>query len=113
MPIYPSFGRKRNAVPADRPGALVWTQTLGLVATRHGGIGLVVLTVLLLTAIFAPVIAPYGAMTQVGTSLMPPSWRHPMGTDNIGRDLFSLVIYGSRASLRRASAAETSTVWLK
>jgi peptide/nickel transport system permease protein len=54
---------------------------------------------LLLAAIFSPVIAPFDAVRQVGGSLMPPSWRHPMGTDNIGRDLFSLVIYGSRASL--------------
>ena len=68
-------------------------------ATRHGGIGVVILGVLVLTAAFAPIIAPYGAMTQVGTSLMPPSWQHPLGTDNIGRDLLSLVIYGSRASL--------------
>jgi peptide/nickel transport system permease protein len=68
-------------------------------ATRHGGIGVVILTLLVLTAIFASFIAPYGAMTQVGTSLMAPSWQHPMGTDNIGRDLFSLIIYGSRASL--------------
>ena len=68
-------------------------------ATRHGGIGLLILIVLVLAAIFADVIAPYGSMTQVGTSLLPPSWPHPMGTDNIGRDLLSLVIYGSRASL--------------
>jgi peptide/nickel transport system permease protein len=68
-------------------------------ATRHGGIGVIILTLLVLTAIFASFIAPYGAMTQVGTSLMPPSWQHPMGTDNIGRDLLSLIIYGSRASL--------------
>ena len=68
-------------------------------ATRHGGIGLVILAVLVLMAVFARFIAPYGAMTQVGTSLMPPSWAHPMGTDNIGRDLLSLIIYGSRASL--------------
>jgi len=76
-----------------------------LAATRHGGIGLVILALLLLAAIFAPVIAPYGAMTQVGTSLLPPSWQHPMGTDNIGRDLFSLVLYGSRASLMIGFAA--------
>ena len=68
-------------------------------ATRHGGIGLVILAVLVLMAVFARFIAPYGAMTQVGTSLMPPSLAHPMGTDNIGRDLLSLIIYGSRASL--------------
>jgi peptide/nickel transport system permease protein len=68
-------------------------------ATRHGGIGVVILALLVLMAVFAAVIAPYGTMTQVGASLLPPSWQHPMGTDNIGRDLLSLMIYGSRASL--------------
>ena len=70
-----------------------------LAATRHGSAGFVILAVLLLTAIFAPWIARFDALRQVGSSLMPPSWLHPMGTDNIGRDLFSLVVYGSRASL--------------
>ncbi len=74
-------------------------------ATRHGGIGLSILIALVLTAIFASIIAPYGAIAQVGTSLLPPSWQHPMGTDNIGRDLLSLVIYGSRASLTIGFAA--------
>jgi peptide/nickel transport system permease protein len=83
----------------ERAIAPLWSAVAKLASTRHGGIGLVILVVLLLTAALAPAIAPYGAMTQVGTSLMPPSWQHPMGTDNIGRDLFSLVIYGSRASL--------------
>src|SRR4051794_1800411 len=76
-----------------------------LAATRHGGVGLVILVVLVLTALFAPIVAPHGAMTQVGTSLMPPSFQHPMGTDNIGRDLLSLIIYGSRASLAIGFAA--------
>jgi peptide/nickel transport system permease protein len=70
-----------------------------LTSTRHGSAGFGILAVLLLTSVFAPWIAPFDALRQVGSSLMPPSWQHPMGTDNIGRDLFSLVVYGSRASL--------------
>ena len=60
---------------------------------------LVVQTTLLLLAVLAPWITPYEANRQVAASLLPPSAPHPMGTDNIGRDLFSLVIAGSRASL--------------
>ena len=60
---------------------------------------------LVLAAIFAPLIAPFDAVRQVGSSLMPPSWQHPMGTDNIGRDLFSLVVFGSRASLAIGACA--------
>lgn len=79
--------------------APIWSGARNLAATRHGGTGLAILIVLLLTAVFAPWIAPFGVLRQVGTSLMPPTWPHPMGTDNIGRDLLSLVVYGSRASL--------------
>ncbi|MBV9783818.1 MAG: ABC transporter permease [Acidisphaera sp.] len=67
--------------------------------TRHGPIGLAILLVLLVVAICARWIAPYDPKAQVGTSLLPPSSAHLMGTDNIGRDLFSLVLVGTRASL--------------
>jgi peptide/nickel transport system permease protein len=70
-----------------------------LSSTRHGFAGFAILVMLLLASVFAPWIAPFDALRQVGSSLTPPSWQHPMGTDNIGRDLFSLVVYGSRASL--------------
>jgi peptide/nickel transport system permease protein len=70
-----------------------------LASTRFGPAGLVILLVLVLVAISAPLIAPYDPRQQVDQSLVPPSWQHPMGTDNIGRDLLSLVIFGTRASL--------------
>lgn len=67
--------------------------------THYGFAGLAILALLVLIAITAPLLAPFDPRRQVGESLMPPSWTHPMGTDNIGRDLFSLVLYGTRASL--------------
>ncbi len=70
-----------------------------LVRTRYGGAGLVIMVVLVLVALLAPLVAPFGPRQQVGTSLMPPSGAFPMGTDNIGRDMFSLVLIGTRASL--------------
>jgi peptide/nickel transport system permease protein len=70
-----------------------------LYRTRYGAAGLAILTLLVLVAITAPLLAPFDPTRQVGESLMPPSRTHFMGTDNIGRDLFSLVIYGTRASL--------------
>jgi peptide/nickel transport system permease protein len=58
------------------------------------------LIVLLGTAIFADVLAPYDPIAaQPEIRLAPPSWAHPFGTDDIGRDVFSRVIYGSRISL--------------
>jgi peptide/nickel transport system permease protein len=55
---------------------------------------------LVLTAIFADVLAPYDPLaTQPEIRLAPPSWAHPFGTDDIGRDVLSRIIYGSRISL--------------
>ena len=55
---------------------------------------------LVLTAIFADVLAPYDPLSaQPEIRLAAPSWAHPFGTDDIGRDVFSRVIYGSRISL--------------
>jgi peptide/nickel transport system permease protein len=51
-------------------------------------------------AIFADVLAPYDPfLTRPETRLLAPSWQHPFGTDDIGRDVFSRVIYGARISL--------------
>ncbi len=59
-----------------------------------------VLAVLVLTAVFADVLAPYDPLAaQPEIRLAPPSWAHPFGTDDIGRDVFSRIIYGARISL--------------
>jgi peptide/nickel transport system permease protein len=52
-------------------------------------------------ALFAPIIAPYGPNEQdYGASLEAPSWSHPFGTDRLGRDILSRVMYGTQISLR-------------
>ena len=59
-----------------------------------------VLSILVLTAIFADVLAPYDPLeTQPEIRLAPPSRAHLFGTDDIGRDVFSRVIHGARISL--------------
>jgi peptide/nickel transport system permease protein len=72
-----------------------------------GLIGLVLLTVLVLTAVFAPLIAPHDPrqMGEVADILQAPTWNHPLGTDEVGRDVFSLIIYGARISLMVGFAA--------
>jgi peptide/nickel transport system permease protein len=60
----------------------------------------VVILLLILGACLADVISPYDPLTvSEAARLQPPSWMHPMGTDNLGRDILSRVIYGSRISL--------------
>ncbi len=63
--------------------------------------GLFSILVLILIAIFADYIAPYGyAQQDLSASFAPPSSEHLLGTDKLGRDLLSRLIYGSRESLK-------------
>jgi peptide/nickel transport system permease protein len=62
--------------------------------------GLVVLILLFITAIFAPLLAPYNPYKPgVAPSLALPSWQHWLGADLIGRDTLSRLIYGSRTAI--------------
>jgi len=63
-------------------------------------IGLSIVVLLSLASILAPVITPYDAeKTDLDAMLEPPSWAHPMGTDELGRDLLTRLLYGGRISL--------------
>ncbi|MBL8589935.1 MAG: ABC transporter permease [Methylobacteriaceae bacterium] len=63
-------------------------------------VGLAVIVALVLMAVFAPLIAPYDPAQQSWSAVRKaPSAAHWFGTDEVGRDLFTRVIYGARASL--------------
>ena len=73
-----------------------------LVSARRqplAAIGVVIAVTWILVAIFAPLIAPYGSLAQSFTPSQSPTLHHPFGTDELGRDVFSRVIYGSRVSI--------------
>lgn len=66
-------------------------------------VGLLIVLALVLMALLAPVLAPYpkDAFSDVHPEeqLLAPSWQHPLGTDELGRDMLSRILYGSRISL--------------
>lgn len=62
-------------------------------------VGFIVVVGFFLMAIFAPMIAPYGVSDAVGDVWEPASAAHWLGTDNIGRDLLSRLIYGGRTTI--------------
>ncbi len=71
-----------------------------------GMFGLALFTILVLMAVFAPLLAPHDPTKQnLRVAKQPPvgsvggEWSYPLGTDNLGRDLLSRIIYGSRVSL--------------
>ena len=71
-----------------------------LTRDRLAMVGLVIVLLLILVAIFADVIAPYDYTAQdLSNRLAWPSAQHLLGTDNFGRDLLSRIIYGARTSL--------------
>ncbi|AXV08219.1 Oligopeptide transport system permease protein OppC [Euzebya pacifica] len=77
---------------------------------------LVILGVVVVAAIAAPILAPYGPLERTADAtgalnrLAPPSWDHPFGTTNLGRDVFSQVIWGARRSLTIGVCAALATV---
>lgn len=70
-------------------------------ANRGAAIGFVLVVLLVLIAIFAPLLAPFPP-DQMGAGMMltPPSPNHPFGTDEFGRDMLSRIIYGTRLTIQ-------------
>jgi len=64
-----------------------------------GVVGAVIVLALIITAIFAPQLAPHGPKDAAFAQHRPPSAEFPMGTDHLGRDILSRVIWGARLSL--------------
>ena len=70
-------------------------------ARKVVAVGTVVILILIFTALFAPWLAPYDPYKpNLRETLRSPSLTHPLGTDALGRDLLSRIIYGSRTSLQ-------------
>lgn len=65
---------------------------------RAGVAGLAVLALVVLTSVFAPLLAPYDPMA-LNPPLAAPGSAHPFGTDQIGRDVLSFMLWGGRVSL--------------
>lgn len=90
--------KKLAGYTAKGPWREIWDR---LAQNKVAMFGLVVILVLIIMAICAPLIAPYGIDEQnLAMKLQGPSLEHLMGTDNFGRDIFSRIVYGSRISLQ-------------
>jgi peptide/nickel transport system permease protein len=113
LPTSGGLVRGGGAGGAEMPaGGLAWTAThahsqspfaQGLHRLRRNRIALVgaaIVAVLLLTATFADVLAPQSPTASDQTqTFQRPSWEHPLGTDQLGRDMLSRIIHGTRISL--------------
>ncbi|WP_236833441.1 ABC transporter permease [Blastococcus sp. MG754427] len=90
------------AAPTLRPARPRWRETLSLLAHNPtAAIASVVLLLIVVVAVFDDALAPQGANEiSVTDRLQPPSWEHPFGTDDLGRDILSRVVLGASVSLR-------------
>jgi peptide/nickel transport system permease protein len=92
-----TFPRRQSASRWTAP--VLWTKKF---ARRKplGFVGLAILVVIGLAAAFAPLLTPYAYdQTNFSERLVSPGRGHIFGTDNLGRDLFSRILYGARVSL--------------
>ncbi|HSM61270.1 MAG TPA: ABC transporter permease [Longimicrobiales bacterium] len=92
---------RRGARPAS--GARRAGRTLRAFARdRTAMLGLCTVVALYLVALLAPLLAPFDPDRQLSLGAaryLPPSWTHPLGTDNLSRDVLSRLLYGARISL--------------
>ena len=73
--------------------------------TISAWIGMIIVAIFIFTAVFAPWIAPYGEAETVGDTWASPSGQFWLGTDNIGRDMLSRIIFGARTTITVALMA--------
>lgn len=106
----------KTALRQERSDGLAWNRQRWpilrrFVRDRSSVLGLLIVTFLLLVAILAPVLAPYDPTAiDARASLQPSSREHWLGTDQLGRDILSRLMYGARWTLGASLAATLGIV---
>lgn len=105
-PLPPTTTTPSATRPTARGGGPGSAALRALLRNRLAVAALAVLAVMLIAAVFAPLIAPCDPNAQnLLLRLRPPAWQHGgssahlLGTDQLGRDMLSRVVYGTRVSL--------------
>lgn len=105
--LLPSLrGIEQPSLP-QRPRA--WQQ---LLRDKRAIASMLLLGTIILSTLFASVISPYDPLSQEFDILQPPSSAHPLGTDDLGRDLFTRILIGARVSLFVGVVAVTISMLL-
>jgi len=100
--VRPPVAAPPSVPTAPQLGARMWRRAR---RNRLGMLGAAMIAVTALIAIAAPLVAPYDPSSQAFRRLQPPSATNLMGTDELGRDTASRIIYGSRVSLQVGALA--------
>jgi peptide/nickel transport system permease protein len=97
MPEHPVVGAGRLLFAGRRQGAFFWA-------------GASILLAFVLIALLADMIAPYSPDAYAGAPVKPPSLSHPLGTNDVGQDVLSALLHGSRVSILVALVAGAAVV---
>jgi peptide/nickel transport system permease protein len=97
--------RLENGAPRSRAGPGIAGNILKALAQPSAAIGLAMVIFWILVALLAPLLAPYPPNDLVGRALQAPSAAHLLGTDDLGRDVLSRVMWGARIVLVLAPMA--------
>jgi peptide/nickel transport system permease protein len=99
MPALARPGR-----PTGRVARVPWLMAR-LRQNPIGLIGVLIIAATVAVALAAPLLTPYDPTAQGARRLLPPSLAHPMGTDELGRDTFARIVYGTRVSFQVGAVA--------
>lgn len=94
-----NMGVELQQAPVRKAESIYVTASRSVMRNPQGRVGVIIVSVFVLIALSAPVIAPYSPIRIFrGRALLPPSSRHLLGTDELGRDILSRVIHGTRVA---------------
>ncbi len=97
MMAAPALPDELEVLPPRRAG---WRQFRGvLMRDKKALAGVLILSLFVLAALFGPFLSPYDPNDMLFEMMVPPSLAHPLGTDDLGRDLLSRIIVGTQISL--------------
>lgn len=94
-----SVAQKDDTIESEKPKRRVSVVTNKFLRTRSAKIGAILIAILLAFILIAPLFLPYGPYQIAGQDNSPPSFAHPFGTDYVGHDLLSQVVFGAYPSL--------------
>ncbi len=103
MNELPIMQTKESSTPASKTGFSLRRSSAisGILHSRRAQVGFGIITFFIVLAVAAPVVVPYSpyAFPPPGQPYSPPSYRFPLGTDYVGEDILSELIYGGRVSI--------------
>ncbi|WP_349410756.1 oligopeptide ABC transporter permease [Pseudalkalibacillus sp. SCS-8] len=110
VPVHPE---PHAPLPQKKPDTLTRIAVDKFIKNKLAVLGLILLVMIILAAIFAPLLTPYDPSSQqLLKKLTPPNGEHLLGVDTLGRDMFTRMLYGARVSLLVGFASVAASIFI-